>query len=328
MNKNIIVFGGAGYIGSHAVVALKDAGYSPIIYDNFSYGNRDIAAALEVPVIDADVTDRAALQKTFSEYQPQAVMHFAAFAYVGESVTDPAKYYENNLSATIILLDEMRKASINRFVFSSTCATYGMPDKFPIDETVTQSPVNPYGRTKLMVEQVLADYQHAYGLQSVIFRYFNAAGAHPNGLIGERHNPETHLIPLTLLATNGTFSLQVFGDDYETEDGTCVRDYIHVCDIASAHVKGLELLLQADNKKSHVFNIGTGNGYSVKQIIDSVERITGKKVSYEMKPRRAGDPPKLVAAAQKLRTMLGWEPKFSDLDSIIGTAWQWFLREG
>jgi UDP-glucose 4-epimerase len=321
----ILVLGGAGYIGSHAVLALKERGYTPVIYDNFVYGNRDIAKTLDVSIVDANISDRTALREAFSKYKPQAVMHFAAFAYVGESVTEPAKYYDNNLATTLILLDEMRSAGINNFIFSSTCATYGVPQKFPITEDLPQNPVNPYGRTKLMVEQVLRDYDHAYGFRSVIFRYFNAAGAHPVGDIGERHNPETHLIPLALAATESSAPLKVFGDDYDTPDGTCIRDYIHVTDIADAHVKGLEMLINENT--SDIFNIGTGNGYSVKEVISTIEKISGRKVHYSMNPRRAGDPPKLVAGADKIKKILGWNPQYSDLNTIIESAWNWYLKE-
>jgi UDP-glucose 4-epimerase len=321
----ILVLGGAGYIGSHAVIALKERGYRPVVYDNFIYGNRDIAALLDVPIIEAEIADRAALKAAFKQYNPCAVMHFAAFAYVGESVTEPAKYYDNNLATTLVLLDEMRQAKINNFIFSSTCATYGVPARFPIVEDLPQAPVNPYGRTKLMVEQVLKDFDHAYGFRSVIFRYFNAAGAHPNIAIGERHNPETHLIPLALAATEPSTPLKVFGDDYDTPDGTCIRDYIHVSDIADAHVRGLDFLLREG--RSDIFNIGTGNGYSVREVISTIERIAKKQVHFVMNPRRAGDPPKLVAGADKIKTVLGWQPRYSDLDTIIETAWNWYLKE-
>lgn len=321
----ILVLGGAGYIGSHAVIALKERGYRPVVYDNFIYGNRDIAALLDVPIIEAEIADRAALKAAFKQYNPCAVMHFAAFAYVGESVTEPAKYYDNNLATTLVLLDEMRQAKIHNFIFSSTCATYGVPARFPIVEDLPQTPVNPYGRTKLMVEQVLKDFDHAYGFRSVIFRYFNAAGAHPSIPIGERHNPETHLIPLALAATEQSTPLKVFGDDYDTPDGTCIRDYIHVSDIADAHVRGLDFLLREG--RSDIFNIGTGNGYSVREVISTIERIAKKQVHFVMNPRRAGDPPKLVAGADKIKTVLGWQPRYSDLDTIIETAWNWYLKE-
>ncbi len=325
-NKNIIVFGGAGYIGSHAVLALAEAGYSPIIYDNFSNGNRSIATKLAVPLIEGEISDRKLLAQSFDKFAPTAVMHFAAYAYVGESVEDPSKYYNNNVNTTLVLLDEMRKANINNFIFSSTCATYGVPDRFPIDEQTTQCPVNPYGHTKLMVEQILSDFDKAYNFKSVIFRYFNAAGAHPSGSIGELHNPETHLIPLTFSAATGGAALKVFGNDYDTQDGTCIRDYIHVSDIAEAHVLGLEYLLK--NKKSDVFNIGTGTGTSVLEIIKSVEKISGKKVQFLMNPRRAGDPAKLVADSLKIKKILGWNPKYSDLETIIKTAWNWHISLG
>ena len=324
-NDHVLVLGGAGYIGSHAVLSLKERGYKPVIFDNFIYGNRDIAALLDVPIVEADINNRKALQESFKKYAPKAVMHFAAFAYVGESVTEPAKYYDNNLATTLILLDEMRKAEIKNFIFSSTCATYGVPESFPITEDLAQNPVNPYGRTKLMVEHVLKDYDHAYQLRSVIFRYFNAAGAHVDGTIGERHNPETHLIPLALAATDERFPLKIFGDDYETPDGTCVRDYIHVSDIADAHIRGLEFLMKEG--RSEIFNIGTGNGYSVKEVIDTIKRISGKTVHFAMHPRRAGDPPKLVAGATKLKNILGWKPTSSDLDTIITSALKWYLKE-
>ena len=321
----VLVLGGAGYIGSHAVVALKEAGYEPVIFDNFSFGNRDAAKTLAVPVVEGEINDRALLKETFKKHRPLAVMHFAAFAYVGESVTEPKKYYDNNVATTLVLLDELLKAGIKRFVFSSTCATYGVPERFPIDEELSQKPVNPYGRTKLMVEQILKDYDHAYGFRSVIFRYFNAAGAHPTVSIGERHNPETHLIPLALTAVAKNKPLNVFGDDYETPDGTCIRDYIHVADIAHAHVLGLERLIKNDT--SDIFNIGTGQGTSVLEIIKSVESISGKKLPFAMSPRRAGDPAKLVAQPDKLKSVLGWKPRYSDLNTIIRTAWQWYQKD-
>ncbi|MFQ4146421.1 UDP-glucose 4-epimerase GalE [Chlorogloeopsis sp. ULAP02] len=322
----ILVTGGAGYIGSHTVLALKRAGYEVVILDNLVYGHRDLVEkALDVELIVGDTGDRTLLDKLFQSHEIAAVMHFSAYAYVGESVVDPAKYYRNNVVGTLTLLEAMLAASIKKFVFSSTCATYGVPNIVPIPEDHPQNPINPYGATKLMVEQILSDFDVAYDLKSVRFRYFNAAGADPNGLLGEDHNPETHLIPLVLLAALGKReSISVFGTDYPTADGTCVRDYIHVSDLADAHVLGLEYLLKGGN--SEVFNLGNGNGFSVKEVIETAKQVTGKDIKVVECDRRPGDPPALIGSGDKARKILGWQPQYSALPEIITHAWQWHQK--
>lgn len=322
--KNIFVVGGGGYIGSQAVLDLKKAGYKPIIIDNFSTGNRDIAQTLGVEIFEGNVGSESFLSEVFSKHTAAAVMHFAAFAYVGESVTDPAKYYRNNVSNTLTLLQKMRDHKLDRFIFSSTCATYGVPASVPITETTPQNPINPYGRTKLIVEGMLQDFAAAYGLQFVAFRYFNAAGADPAGQIGEKHDPESHLIPLAINAALKNGNLSVFGSDYPTFDGTCIRDYIHVSDIAEAHILGMKYLIEGG--KSDFFNIGNGTGFSVLEVIKTIEKVSGKKVPYTVSARREGDPPALVAAADKIRNVLQWKPAFPDLVNIVETAWNWHLK--
>ncbi|HEY9778761.1 MAG TPA: UDP-glucose 4-epimerase GalE, partial [Leptolyngbyaceae cyanobacterium] len=276
VKPTILVTGGAGYIGSHAVLALKRAGYGVVVLDNLVYGHRELVEqVLQVELIVGDTNDRPLLDELFAKHNIAAVMHFSAYAYVGESVTDPIKYYRNNVVGTLTLLEAMLAASVKSFVFSSTCATYGVPKTVPIPEDHPQSPINPYGMTKLMVERILADFDVAYGLKSVCFRYFNAAGADPTGLLGEDHNPETHLIPLVLMAAMGKReSVSIFGTDYPTPDGTCIRDYIHVTDLADAHILGVEYLLQGGD--STFFNLGNGNGFSVKQVIDTAKTVTGR----------------------------------------------------
>lgn len=321
--KNILVTGGAGYIGSHACKALANAGYQPIVYDNLLYGHK--WAVQWGPLIIGDISDQQKLREVFETYKPQAVMHFAAFAYVGESVHDPAKYYKNNVVGTIHLLEAMRESNIQSIIFSSSCATYGTPTQLPIPEDHDQNPINPYGKSKWMIEHVLADYEKAYGLQSISLRYFNAAGADPEGLIGESHDPETHLIPLVLDAASGKRpSITIFGDDYDTHDGTCVRDYIHVEDLAKAHVLALQAL--QEGQKTRAFNLGNGNGYSIKEIIESVERVTGLTVPVEMGPRREGDPASLIGSAETIKQQLGWNPRFPNIDDIIKTAWNWHQK--
>ncbi|MDR9403405.1 MAG: UDP-glucose 4-epimerase GalE, partial [Halothece sp. Uz-M2-17] len=289
-NSTILVTGGAGYIGSHAVLALQAKGYNVIILDNLVYGHQDIVENnLSAELIIGDTTDRALLDQIFTTRDIAAVMHFAAYAYVGESVTNPAKYYQNNVVGTLTLLEAMQNAGIDKFVFSSTCATYGIPETVPIPETHPQNPINPYGASKLMVERILQDFDTAYHLKSVIFRYFNAAGADPQGRTGEDHNPETHLIPLILLTALGKReAIKIFGTDYPTRDGTCIRDYIHVADLAQAHVLGLEYLLAGG--KSEVFNLGNGNGFTVREMIATAKAITGKEFTVEETARRPGDP--------------------------------------
>lgn len=322
----ILVTGGAGYIGSHAVLALQQAGYGVIVLDNLVYGHRDIVEkVLQVELVIGDTGDRPLLDQVFATHRIDAVMHFAAYAYVGESVSDPEKYYRNNFVGTLTLLEAMRSASVNRFVFSSTCATYGVPNTVPIPEDHSQNPINPYGATKLMIERVLQDFDKAYDFKSVCFRYFNAAGADPNGRLGEDHNPETHLIPLVLLTALGKReSVSIFGTDYPTPDGTCIRDYIHVTDLAQAHVLGLEYLMKGG--ETAVFNLGNGNGFSVKEVIETARQITGHPIPAVERDRRSGDPPALVGSSDRARTLLGWNPQYADLNQILTHAWNWHQR--
>ncbi|AFY95611.1 UDP-glucose 4-epimerase GalE [Chamaesiphon minutus] len=322
-DRTILVTGGAGYIGAHAVKALEERGFQVIILDNLVYGHREpIEAHLKAKLVVGDLSDRRLLDQIFTSTKIDAVMHFAAFAYVGESVTDPAKYYQNNVVGTLALLDAMRQHDVTNFVFSSTCATYGNPQQIPIDENHPQNPINPYGAGKLVIERVLKDYDPAYGLKSVIFRYFNAAGADPGGLFGEDHNPETHLIPLILQAAAGKrAAISVFGTDYDTPDGTCIRDYIHVTDLAQAHVLGLEYLLK--HQDSQIFNLGNGNGFSVKEVIDTAKQVTGKEISIEECPRRSGDPAVLIGSSDRARQILGWNPQYADINTIVKHAWAW-----
>jgi UDP-glucose 4-epimerase len=322
----ILVTGGAGYIGSHAVLELKRAGYDLVILDNLVYGHRDIVDdVLKVELVEGDISNRALLDKLFIQHKFSAVMHFSAYINVGESVTNPAKYYQNNVMSTLVLLEAMVDAGIKNFVFSSTCATYGMPQSMPLKEDHPQNPINPYGMTKLMVEKILADFDIAYDLKSVCFRYFNASGADPSGLLGEDHNPETHLIPLVLFAALGKReSVSIYGTDYETPDGTCIRDYIHVNDLAAAHILGLEYLLKS--RKSDAFNLGNGGGFSVREVLDTARKVTGKEILALERDRRAGDPPVLVGSSEKARTILGWNPQYPDLENIISHAWKWHQR--
>ena len=323
--QTILVTGGSGYIGSHTVKALQQVGYEVLILDNLVYGHQDIAEILGAELIVGDTNDRDLLDQLFSDRPISAVMHFAAYAYVGESVTQPDKYYRNNVVGTLTLLEAMVAANIKTFVFSSTCATYGVPQQTPITEDHPQAPINPYGATKLMVERILRDFDVAYGLKSVIFRYFNAAGADPNGVIGEDHNPETHLIPLILLTALGKRdAITVYGSDYPTPDGTCLRDYIHVTDLAEAHVLGLKYLLNSN--KSEIFNLGNGNGFSVKEVIDTAKQVTGKPIKVLFGDRRAGDPPALVGSSEKAKKILNWQPKYADLNLILQHAWQWHQK--
>ena len=320
----VLVTGGAGYIGSHACKALANAGYLPVAFDNLSHGHA--WAAKWGPLAVGDILDRAALDTLFQHYEPAAVMHFAAFAYVGESVTDPAKYYRNNVAGTLTLLDAMRAAGVDRLVFSSTCATYGAPERLPIREDTPQAPINPYGASKLMVERILADFGTAYGMKSVALRYFNAAGADPEGEIGEDHDPEPHLIPLVLdVAAGRRPAITVFGEDYPTPDGTCIRDYIHVADLADAHVRALARL-EGGGDMRPAYNLGTGSGVSVRQLIDTARQITGRPIAVVAGPRRAGDPPELVADAGLAGAELGWRTRSSDIGTIVRTAWDWHLR--
>jgi UDP-glucose 4-epimerase len=325
-NRSILVTGGAGYIGSHAVKALEARGFKVIILDNLVYGHRDLVEDnFQAELVIGEIRDKDLLESIFSAHKIDAVMHFAAYAYVGESVVEPAKYYQNNVVGTITLLDAMRNHGINNLIFSSTCATYGTPHYIPIDEQHPQKPINPYGFTKLVIERILQDYDSAYRLKSITFRYFNAAGADPDGLLGESHNPETHLIPLVLQAASGQRnSISIFGTDYDTPDGTCVRDYIHVTDLAEAHVLGLEYLWK--NQVSEVFNLGNGHGFSVKEVIETAEKVTGKKISIISCPKRIGDPPVLIGGALKAQEALGWYPKYPSLNNIIQHAWNWHQK--
>ncbi|MBD2131598.1 MAG: UDP-glucose 4-epimerase GalE [Sphaerospermopsis kisseleviana] len=325
-NPTILVTGGAGYIGSHAVKALLQAGYQVLILDNLVYGHRDLVEqVLQVKLIEGDIEDRPLLDHLFQTHKIEAVMHFSAYAYVGESVTDPDKYYRNNVVATLTLLEAMLAASIKKFVFSSTCATYGVPKFIPITEDHPQNPINPYGATKLMVERILSDFDVAYGLKSVCFRYFNAAGADPSGLLGEDHNPETHLIPLVLQTALGQRqSISIFGTDYPTADGTCIRDYIHVSDLADAHILGLEYLLKGG--ESNVFNLGNGNGFSVREVIAAAQEVTGINISVQECDRRPGDPPSLIGSSEKARKILGWQPIYPDIKDIVTHAWNWHQK--
>lgn len=323
--RSILITGGAGYIGSHTVKALQASGYEVIIFDNLIHGHRDLVEALDAKLIVGDIKDFSLLKRVFAQHSIEAVIHFAAYAYVGESVIKPAKYYSNNFIGTFTLLEAMRSASVNKIVFSSTCATYGLPNSVPITEDHPQKPINPYGKSKLMVEELLADFASAYNLKSVCFRYFNAAGADPEGLLGEDHQPETHLIPLVLLTALGARdNVTIFGTDYPTADGTCIRDYIHVNDLAQAHVLGLDYLLQGNN--SQIFNLGNGNGFSVREIVEATEQVTGKKIKVIECDRRLGDPPILVGSSQKARQVLGWKPKYTDIKQIIAHAWQWHQK--
>jgi len=316
----VLVTGGAGYIGAHACKALDRAGYTPITYDNMVYGHA--AAVKWGPLEEGDISDPQRLETVIRKYNPKAVMHFAAYAYVGESVEDPAKYYRNNVAGTLVLLETMRNCGIDKIIFSSTCATYGMPEQIPIAEDHPQNPINPYGRSKLMIEWILKDFSKAYDMKYVSLRYFNAAGADPAAEIGEDHDPETHLIPLVLdVALGKRDNLDIFGTDYGTSDGTCIRDYIHVTDLADAHVLALEYL--SAGGKSNAFNLGNGNGFSVRQVIETARSITGCDIPCMESNRRPGDPPVLIGSSDKIQKSLGWSPVYNSLDSIIETAWQW-----
>lgn len=322
----ILVTGGAGYIGSHVVLLLQQAGYEVLVFDNLERGHRHIVeTVLQVPFICGDTRNRQLLDQVFQTHNIAAVMHFAAYAYVGESFLKPGDYYSNNVIGTLTLLEAMMAAGVDKFVFSSTCATYGIPETFPITETSPQQPINPYGASKLMCERILADFNQAYDLKSVCLRYFNAAGADPNGLLGEDHDPETHLLPLVLLTALGNRdSVSIYGTDYETPDGTCIRDYIHVCDLASAHLLALEYLLKGG--KTEIFNLGNGNGFSVRQVIETAQNVTGKPIKVVETERRAGDPAILVASSDKAKEILGWTPEYGDLNIILNHAWQWHQK--
>jgi UDP-glucose 4-epimerase len=317
----VLVVGGAGYIGSHCVKQLVAAGHEAVVVDNLVYGHR-AAVAPSIRLHDINLGDPAAIERVLGAESPDAVMHFAAYAYVGESVTNPLKYYQNNVAATLTLLETMIRHGVKKFVFSSTCATYGVPEKMPITEDSVQKPINPYGQTKLDVENLLKALAPATGLSFAAFRYFNAAGAAEDGSIGEDHDPETHLIPLAFGAAQGLKpALKVFGTDYPTPDGTCLRDYVHVDDLSRAHITALGHL---DRPGTQLFyNLGTGTPTSVREVIKAVEKVTGLKVPAEFAPRRAGDPPALYADATKAKRELNWTPKFTTIEPIVETAWRW-----
>ena len=325
MSDAILVTGGAGYVGSHACKALAGAGYRPVVYDNLSRGHRE--AVRWGPLIEGDLNDTDQVAAALQTHRVTAVMHFAAYAYVGESVGEPATYYRNNVGGTLALLEAMRRTGTGAIVFSSTCAVYGSPERLPIDEATPKLPLNPYGETKLAVERALHWYAGAYGLRFAALRYFNAAGADPEGEIGEDHDPETHLIPRVLRAALGTGEpVEVYGSDYPTADGTAIRDYIHVADLGDAHVRALGYL--GAGGENSAMNLGTGEGCSVRQVIAAVERIAGRPVRFREAARRPGDPPELVADPALARARLGWEPRHSDLDTIIRTALAWERRAG
>ena len=315
----MLVTGGAGYIGSHAAKALRAAGYRVTIYDNLSAGHR--WAALGAPLVEGDIRDVDAVRRALRDTGASAVMHFAAWLNVSDSVADPVGYYRNNVMGTLATLEAMAAESCRRFVFSSTCAVYGEPVESPLRETHPTAPINAYGQTKLAIEHALPHYERAYGIRSIALRYFNAAGADPDGELGEDHSPELHVIPRAIDAALGRGSFHVFGDDYPTPDGTCLRDYVHVNDLAAAHVLALEALRAGE--RSGAFNLGNGRPTSVRDVIASVERVTGKPVPYELGPRREGDPAALCASSERIKRELGWKPELEDLDVIVGTAWRW-----
>ena len=318
----ILVTGGAGYIGSHTVRLLAEKGYSIVVIDNLIYGHESALIDKEVLFEKGDIGDIKFIENIFTTYSITAVLHFAAFAFVGESVTNPAKYYQNNLAAPLVLLNAMVKHNCSKIIFSSTCATYGNPLYIPIDENHPQNPINPYGQSKLMLEKVIVDYEKAYAIKYVFLRYFNASGAAPDGKTGEDHTPETHLIPLVLEAAQGLRkNITVFGTDYDTKDGSCVRDYIHVLDLAEAHILALEYLTKETS--SLACNLGTGIGYSVKEVIRLAEEVTGLKVPVVYGDRREGDPPVLIAEPSLAKEKLGWVANYTDLKEVIKTAWAW-----
>jgi UDP-glucose-4-epimerase GalE len=319
---NILITGGAGYIGSHTAKFMAQAGLHPVVLDSLSRGHRE--AVRWCPLVVSDVGDRAMLQETFRKYRIDAVAHFAAFAYVGESMQSPELYFRNNLVNTLTLLEVMREEGINKIVFSSTCATYGVPTQIPIPEGHAQAPVNPYGESKLMVEKLLRWFDQVHGFRSVVLRYFNAAGADPDGELGEEHDPETHLIPLAIAAALGQNpGLEIYGTDYDTPDGTAIRDYLHVTDLADAHLESIKYL--AAGGTSTALNLGTGSGHSVREVVAMVDRVSGRTTPVREVARRAGDPPRLIASAGKAAAVLGWRPR-RGLEEMIRTAWTWKTR--
>ena len=323
-SMTILVVGGAGYIGSHMVRQLLKANHSVVILDNLSTGNRRLIG--DGAFVHGDLGDARLLERLFAEHAIDAVMHFAAFSQVGESMHAPLKYYRNNVAETIVLLDAMLRHGVKRFIFSSTAAVYGEPEAIPITEDQLHRPTNPYGNTKLTVERMLADCDAALGLKYVSLRYFNAAGADASGEIGEMHDPETHLIPIVLKAAAGRMDhIQIFGTDYPTTDGTCIRDYVHVNDLAQAHLLALDAL--AEGADSAVYNLGSSNGYSVREVIRTAEKVTGRTIAVVEAPRRAGDPAVLVASSARIKRELGWKPVYDSLESIIQSAWNWQAKE-
>ena len=322
--SSILVCGGAGYIGSHMVALLVEQGLDVMVLDNLSTGHRDAVAG--ATLVEGDVRDAAALNSVFQSRQFAAVMHFCALSLVGQSIQQPLAYYQNNVAGTLTLLEAMKQNGVDKLVFSSTAAVFGHPQHALIAEDHPMAPINPYGRSKLMVELVLADAAASHGLRAVALRYFNAAGAHPEGKIGESHNPETHLIPNVLKAAlRGSAGLKIFGDDYPTADGTCVRDYIHVDDLADAHLAALDWV--RDNEGFHSFNLGNGQGFSVMEIIEAARRVTGRAIPFAVEGRRPGDLASLVACADLAREALGWQPRYRDIETIIETAWRWHRNQ-
>lgn len=317
--KHVLVCGGAGYIGAHMARWLAGAGHKVTVLDNLVTGHRQ--AVRWGDLIEADMLDAAALERAFEGRHFDAVMHFCAFSLVGDSVKDPHAYYRNNVGGSLNLIGAMRKAGVEKLVFSSTAAVYGMPERSPIDESAPVKPINPYGWSKMMVERMLTDAAAAHGLRSVSLRYFNAAGADPSGEIGESHHPETHLIPNLLKAALAGSAVDIFGTDYPTPDGTCVRDYVHINDLAQAHMQAMDYM--GKHPGAHCFNLGSDSGYSVMQVVEAARRVTGREIACKIGPRRAGDPPSLVATSVAARRELGWKPAYSGMDAIIETAWHW-----
>jgi UDP-glucose 4-epimerase len=319
----VLVTGGAGYIGSHAVKALVRAGHRVIVYDNLSAGHREAVerAGDNLTLVEGDVRDTTSLTQALRDHEVDAVMHFAAWLSVGDSVRDPSGYYRNNVLGSLSVLDAMIASRARCFVFSSTAAVFGNPEETPITEDHPTRPINAYGETKLAIERALPHYERAYGLRSAALRYFNAAGADPDGVLGEHHDPETHVIPKAIDAAMGRGTFQLFGEDYETPDGTCLRDYVHVTDLAAAHLLALNSLF--DGAASRVYNLGNGRPTSVRDILDAVERVTGRRVPYTAADRRPGDPAVLFASSERIRRELGWRPQFENVDTIVETAWRW-----
>lgn len=322
--RTILVTGGAGFVGSHTCKALARAGFTPVTFDNFERGHR--WAVRWGPFEEGDIRSENDLQRVFQKWRPEMAVHFAAYAYVGESVADPIKYYDNNIGGTAKLLAACAAHDCKKIVFSSSCATFGLPARLPIQDDDDQRPINPYGYSKLVAERMLRDAETAHDIGHVVLRYFNASGADPDGELGELHLPESHLIPLALFAAMGRRpSVKIFGCDYSTPDGTCIRDYVHVCDLADAHVAAINWL--AAGKASEAFNLGNGQGFSVSEVVRTCEQVTGHSIPTEMCPRRPGDPPVLVSDSMKARTNLGWTPRFPGLDQQVGHAWKWFRDE-